>query len=466
MLAGSVGMLGGFLGARRPALRFAPLLFVAGLGFGLGSLAAGALDYGAAHPVPHLAMQASFAAVTLSHAFVAAWVLFILWFPDGRMTGRGWQRFCIVAMLACAALAVVMWLTAPADGPLDGFYSGTAVPPGSGGPMAGTWPSAMHVCSPVLLLLPLVALGSLAQRYRRGSGVLREQVRWFLWGAGITVVAQLMGTILVTQHSSFTGFGIALGIATQPLPQVAATLAILRYRLWEIDLVVSRALVYGVLWAALSVLLLVPALAAGLLVGGPSAVAAVGIALLVTVVFHPARSRLEVAAQRLVYRHRTRPYVLLSGVWETVRVAGLDRIGPVVAAAVREGLQVEWAGLWLHLLSPSGATTLRPLGVAGAPLGADVGVSAATVRQLRAARTLLLDGPPAGELGQLWPGAPEAVVPLVAGDELIGLLACGARRGDRLRAPTSSCSSCSPANAPCGYATCAWRRNCGSGWPK
>ncbi len=92
----------------------------------------------------------------------------------------------------------------------------------------------------------------------------------------------------------------------------AATVAIFRYRLWEIDIVISRAVVYAVLWVVLSVVLLVPALATGLLAGGPGALTAVGLALLVTLAFQPARARLERVIERIVYRDRPRGYALLT----------------------------------------------------------------------------------------------------------------------------------------------------------
>ena len=98
--------------------------------------------------------------------------------------------------------------------------------------------------------------------------------------------------------------GVAILIVVNPLPVAAAATAILRYRLWEIDVVVSRAVIYAVLWIVLSVVLLVPALAAGLLVGGSGALAAVGLALLVTLAFQPARARLERVVERVVYRDR------------------------------------------------------------------------------------------------------------------------------------------------------------------
>lgn len=431
VLALSVGLLGGLIRVYQPQARFAALLTLTGIGFGVGTLAASALDYGAGHRIPQVAAAACFAAVSFTRVLVATWVLFIVWFPDGRFTSRRWRRFAVAATGLCAAVALVVWLVGPEDRVFD-FYKGTAVPAGAGGPFAGAWPGAAPA-SDVLLLLPLISLAAMVQRFRRGDSVLRQQVRWLLWGAGVTVCTQIVGATLAARGGWVGDAGLAASIVTQPLPMLAATIAILRYRLWDIDVVISRALAYGLLWAGLSALLLAPAAAAGLLVGGRSAGTAVGIALLVTIVFHPARKRLEALAERVVYRHRARPYVLLSGFWETLRGADLDRIGPLVAEAVRGGLHVEWAALWLLVTAPAGSR-LRPLGAAGTTLPNEVAVSAATLQRLREARTLVLDGPPAAELDPIWPAPPEAVVPLVVGDQLVGLLACGGRRGDRLRA--------------------------------
>ena len=423
--------LGGFgcaIVLHRPGVRLGPVLVVNGLGFAVGTLAAAALDFATVHPIPRLAAQSCFATVSLTRALVALWVLFILWFPDGRFTSRAWRRFFAVTVALCAVVAVSAWLWGPADRVFD-FYRGTAVPTGAGGPFAGAWPALAEV-SNLLLLLPLVALASLAGRYRTGGPVLRQQVRWLLLATALEVVTQVLGAALVAAGDGGVDTGYLVSVLTQPLPMLAATLAILRHRLWDIDLVVSRALVYGVLWAALSGLLLLPGLAAGLLVGGTGALTAVGIALVVTVLFQPARRRMEKIAERLVYRHRTRPYVLLSGFWEAVRTADLERLGPLLADAVCTGLGVEWAGVWIFLGSGGGGT-LRPLG--GSVRGA-AAVSPTTAEELREARSLVLGGPPAAELGALWSDAPEAVVPLVANDELVGLLACGGRRGDRLGA--------------------------------
>lgn len=431
--AGSIGGFGCVLAWHRRANRLGPLLMITGLGFAIGTLAAGALDFGASHPIPTVAAQACFATVSLSRVFIAAWVLFILWFPDGSFTTRFWQRFFAASAVLCAVVGVLVWLLGPSDQVFD-FYRGTDVPAGAAGPWAGTWPG-LGGLSNLLMLLPLVALWSLVQRYRNSQGVLRQQIRWLLLALAVDVAVQITGAALV---SSTTGgvvrqTGSLLGIVVQPLPMLAAALAVLRYRLWDIDLVLSRAAVYGVLWACLSGLLLVPPLAAGLLVGGPGAAAAVGIALLVTVVFQPARRRLEAVAERLVYRHRVRPYQLLSGFWTALRHADLDRFGPLVADAIQTGLGVAWAGVWMYDGGRRGGALRR---MSGTSTGGEqtCEVSAATADQLHEAPARVLGSAPPDDLAPLWGTPPDAVLPLVADSTLVGVIACGGRRGDRLKA--------------------------------
>ena len=213
----------------------------------------------------------------------------------------------------------------------------------------------------------------------------------------------------------------------------AATLAIFRYRLWEIDVVISRALVYAVLWAALSVVLLVPALATGLLVGGPSALAAVALALLVTVAFQPARARLEHIVERIVYRHRPRGYTLLTRFGETLRAAiGVEELAPQLAEVVRSGLGASWAGVWVNVAADGGGA-LRSVAAAGIEPGPSVLLPVETSLRLRSSRARALTGDIPPELAPLWPGTTvAAAIPLVAGEELVGLLACGERPGDPL----------------------------------
>ncbi len=377
-----VGVLGVAMFLLRPdalGMRIGKVLFANGLGFAVGSLAAGALDYGMVHPIPRLAAQAAYAAMWATELNIALWALFILLLPDGRFASRGWKRLFLAGAVVLAAYSVLGWLGGSADVALS-FFGGTPVPQGVGGPFAGTLGSLSNMPAP--LAFPLLALLSPVQRYRRGGAVVRAQLRWFLVAMSVQVMGQITGSALFGLAGAPHDAGVAVSVLTQPLPAIAGTLVILRYRLWAIDLVVSRALVYGVLWAALSALLLVPALAAGLLVGGRGALAAVAIALLVVVVFQPARGRLERVAEALVYRHRKPQHVLLTGFWETLRTTDLVRFGPLLAHAVQGGLGVEWAGAWVYVDAARGGS-LRPLGLAGAEERSPLLVSETGAAQLR-----------------------------------------------------------------------------------
>ncbi|HET8672574.1 MAG TPA: ATP-binding protein, partial [Thermoleophilaceae bacterium] len=136
-------------------------------------------------------------------------------------------------------------------------------------------------------------------------------------------------------------------------------------------------------------------------------------------------------AERVVYRHRARPYAVLTGFWETLRTQELDRLGPLLAEAVRTGLGVEWAGAWLYA-EPGRTATLRPLGVAGVDARRPLTIDGRAAERLLGSPCLVLPGAPPEPLPSLWAGPPAAVVPLVAADELVGLLACGERRADPL----------------------------------
>ncbi|MGH2862820.1 MAG: GAF domain-containing sensor histidine kinase, partial [Solirubrobacteraceae bacterium] len=431
-LALSVGVFGALILWLQPRNRIGAVLLATGVGFGLGVLASGTLEYAARRGgVPRGLEQGALAWIWVTAALNASWTLVILWFPDGSFPSTAWRRYFLAGAVVNIALAAVLFLFGP--GVVYDFFSGTQVPAGIHGPFASEAFRPLVKIGDLILLFPLAALAGLAQRYRGATPVVRQQIKWLLVPAAAGILLQLTRLPLDGRGATAGAIGSALSMLGQPVTVVGVAIGILRYRLWEIEVVVSRALVYAVLWAVLTAVLLVPALAAGLLVGGSGAVAAVGLALVVTVVFHPARTRLERLAERVVYR-RARPHVLLTGFWETLRsTVELGLLGPLVAGAVRDGLGVQWAGAWLYVES-AGSGALRPLGVAGAEPGPAVVLSAAAAEQLGDSPGLVLAGGPAEELEPLWPEPPAAVVPLVGGDGLVGLLACGQRRGDALGA--------------------------------
>ena len=433
-LALTIGLTGSLILWHRPSNRIGMLLALTGVLFGVSVLAGGVLEYaGARGGVPAGLRQPALAWAWLTPALALPWALFLLWFPDGRFTSRGWKRFFAAAAAASVALAAAGYLLSAPGGRLPALSAVARAPASAGGPLAaGTSTLLVYLSDALSLALPLVALVSLAQRYRRSGAVARQQIKWLVAGAAVTIAGSAIGSSIQDSGGAARALGVAVVIVVNPLPVTAAAAAILRYRLWDIDVVVSRAVVYAVLWGVLSAVLLIPALAAGLLVGGQGALAAVGLALLVTLAFQPARARLERAVARIVYRDRPRGYALLARFGQTLRAAtGVGEVAPQLAEVVRSGLGASWAGVWIHVAADGGGA-LRSVAAAGIEPGPSVLLAPETSARLRSSQATLTGDFPA-ELRLLWPGTTAAAaVPLVAGEELVGVLACGQRPGDPL----------------------------------
>jgi signal transduction histidine kinase len=434
-LALTIGLFGALILWHRPSNRIGALAAVTGMLFGITVLAGGVLGYASARAgMPGALRQAALGWAWLCLALSLPWTLLLLWFPGGDFLGRGWKRFFVGAVVASVAFAVVGYLFSPPGARLPAQFPVPRAPAGTAGPLSGGGSSPLiDFADAFSLALPLVALAGLLQRYRHSGVVVREQIKWLLVGGAVAVLGNAV--VLSIQNSGRVGHdvGVALAILVNPLPTAATTLAIFRYRLWEIDVLVSRALVYGVLWGVLSIVLLVPALATGLLVGGSSALAAVGLALLVTLAFQPVRARLERAAERIVYRNRPRGYALVTHFAEALRATvGVEELAPRLAEVLRSGLGASWAGVWVHVTADGGGALL-PVASAGIDPGPAALLEAGTAQRLRSSPAGVLTGELPSGLLPLWPRtAAAAVVPLVVGEELVGLLACGERPGDAL----------------------------------
>jgi signal transduction histidine kinase len=434
-LALAIGLMGSLILWYQPSNRIGMLLALTGVLFGVTVLAGGILEYASARGgVPTGLHQPALAWARLTPALAVPWALFLLWFPDGRFASRNWKRFFVAATVACLALTVIGYLLAAPNSPLPALSPLARAPAPSGGPLdARGAASLVYLIDTVTLALPLIALVGLAQRYRRSGAVARQQIKWLVAGAAVAVCGDTIASLIQNSGGAARALGVAIVIAVNPLPVVAAATAILRYRLWDIDVVVSRAVIYAVLWIVLSAVLLVPALATGLLVGGRGALAAVGLALLVTLAFQPARARLEHMVERLVYGDRRRGYALLARFGQTLRAAtGAGEVAPQLAEVVRSGLGAAWAGVWVYVAADGGGA-LRPVAATGIEPGPLVLLSAETSQRLLSSPAQPLAGGLLAELGLLTPQATAAaVVPLVAGEQLVGVVACGQRPGDPL----------------------------------
>lgn len=281
--------------------------------------------------------------------------LALVLFPDGRMPGHR-LRPAVIALIATAPLFVLEFGTSP-EPPAPGLPSGYLTIQGHDA-LAPLWTVA-EIRSLAALLL---ALAVLVVRYRRGDDVQRRQLLWLLL-ATVTVAA------FVVPWSFVAGTPVAV-LFSIPLIPVAVTIAIVRHRLLDIRLVVSRVLVWVLLTAG--VVAVYGALVAAMdrFVSaqlGRSVVTTIVVALLAA----PVLPRLRRAVDRALYGDRGDPALVVSRVGEQLAGSGLAG----VVSAVRAALRVPYAGITTTdgVLTEDGAVpdrvTVLPLEYGGATVG-------------------------------------------------------------------------------------------------
>jgi signal transduction histidine kinase len=228
-------------------------------------------------------------------------VLTLLLLPDGQLPSRRWRPVAAMALAAIVLLPVARLLTA---GSMDDPFAAISSPLGI--PGARETMLAIDQVGWVLTYLALVlALVAVRVRLRRSQGVERQQVKWVLAAASVVgvVVVLDMGTWFIWPEGHLQERMAVLGVAFAAVP-VAAGIAILRYRLYEIDIVINRALVYGALTVLLGMTYAAVTLLLGTALGSGSALATAAATLAVAVAFRPLRARVQDAVDRRFNRAR------------------------------------------------------------------------------------------------------------------------------------------------------------------
>jgi hypothetical protein len=275
--------------------------------------------------------------VTLTITFL------LLLFPHGRLLSPRWRPVAwlaaTVTMAGTALLAIVPWDLldpgVPAQNPVGVEslgYLGIAPP------------------VPIFLIgIPttLLSVASLVLRFRRSRGEERQQLKWFVY-AGVLIVGALFVPLLVPGAASSV-----LQLLVMPLLPVAVGVAIMRYRLYEIDLLINRTLVYGALTALLaavyvaSVVSLQGALRA--LTGQESQLAVVASTLLIAAIFNPLRRRIQALVDRRFYRRKYDARKTLEAFSAKLRnETDLDALSDDLVGVVRETMQPAHVSLWLR----------------------------------------------------------------------------------------------------------------------
>lgn len=401
----------------RPANRIGWVFIAAGTGFALDLVALGMLGSGAGTgPAWHLAVAAGYLRISAG-PLSAIWMLLILLFPDGRFSGSAWRRLAIAAGGVLLTASTVTFLVAP-HGYLPMQYGVTASAIPSGPLPFGSASPWLDLVQLPNVVLPALAVVALLDRYRLAASGVRQQIKWLMLAVAVSVSVQAASVPLAGAGIGWPPF---LTLLVAPLPTIGAGIAIFRYRLWDIDRLMTRTMAFAGLWLVAMALLLGVAVLAGTEVGsrnGPL-VEAVLLALLVAVVLQPLRSRLEAAITRLVYGAHPGGFTAVRALTDALRGrADSRRVPDLVVEAARDGLGTPWAGLWL-VVDLDGRRALRLAAVTGAD---------EAVESLEASPVLITsrEAEPDLEHHLASLGRPAAaVVALRAGAEELGLLALG-----------------------------------------
>src|SRR5918992_4556605 len=223
---------------------------------------------------------------------VTAWVVVVLLFPDGRLPGRRWRLAIWVSLAGVGLLFVGQALTTETTD-----FSGDRNPLGVDSPLVeAAWP----VGAALLVAGLVAAVASSVLRYRGARGVERQQLKWFAF-AGL-ILALVMPLAAVFWYRSVL-MQILAAVSLNAMP-LAIGAAILRYRLYDIDRIVSRTLTWALLTVVLGLGYAGVVLGLSWLLPQGSSLAVAAATLTVAAVFQPVRRRIQAAVDRRFNRHR------------------------------------------------------------------------------------------------------------------------------------------------------------------
>ncbi len=291
----------------------------------------------------------------------AAWLTYWVWapgstvvpltlllVPDGHLLSPRWRWVAAAALMNLLVVAVLQMFASDVSGqaPFANPLGTPALAP------AATFLFAAE--GPVLVALLLLSVGSFVLRYRRADSDVRHQLKWLLYAFILVPIGFILGAL--PNAGNATG---ALAVVHAVVQFIAITLvaagfaiAILKYRLYDIDVVISRTLVYGSLALCITAVYVGIAVGIGAAVGGggrPNLVLSIAATAIVAVGFQPLRERLQRVANRVVYGKRATPYEVLSQFSERVAESyAVDEVMPRMARVLAEGTGAQRADIWLR----------------------------------------------------------------------------------------------------------------------
>ncbi len=348
--AATLGALGALIASRRPSNAIGWLmLFIAPL-VGISALAAlitiRALLAGVS---PHGWVRwTAWVQYWIGSPPLGALILIFLLFPDGRLLSRRWRWVARLTVLGSAwfvAGAVLDAAPVELSPHLPKVGNPVGVPALAG---FSNGPAFL-----VIVVLIVVAMASLFLRLRRSMGEQRQQLKWFAYAAGVSVGLLILAIPATSLSPALSNamFTVAFSLGFAFLVPAAAALAILRYGLYEVDVVINKTILYFSLAAVITAIYAGIVVGIGAIIGSKgNVVLSVLATAIVAIAFQPIRDRSRRFANRLVYGKRATPYEVLSEFAD--RMAGtysVEDVLPRTARILGEATGAVRADVWLQV---------------------------------------------------------------------------------------------------------------------
>jgi signal transduction histidine kinase len=346
-----IGML---ITTRRPGNAIGWLVLGIGLAWSAGDVLSAVGQYGFDHGWSDADVLIAVSQPTWLPPIGLTGTFLILLFPDGHLPSPRWRWFAWTIAVGMSLVGIA-FLVAP------GTFGDSGFPKMSNPLGIEAMRPFLGVVIAGLLIIPIGMLGSmvsLVQRYRRSAGVERQQMKWLAYAAAVaacTYAAVMVASILEGNGAADPPWLVLwqnLSLAALALIPITIGVAVLKYRLYDIDVVINKTIVFGALAAFIGAVYVAVVVLLGAAIGATTTSPALSIAAtaIVALLFEPVRVRVQRVANRFVYGERATPYEVLSRFSD--RIAGTyatEDVLPRTARVIAEGTGAERVAVWLRV---------------------------------------------------------------------------------------------------------------------
>ena len=339
----SAATVGAVLASRRPRHPVGWLLLAAGLSEQCTNLIGEYVHYGVmGRPggLPGASYLSGF--YNSGTVLMMACISFVaLLTPTGSRPAPRWRWWARVVAAATGVLGAAAALDPHPLVPEDPTFKNPLAAPA----LVGLLAAAAAVSAAILLAGLVAAAGSLVVRYRRARGTERQQLRWLALAAAVALLVAVAAAVL---GGALSVVLVAAGVSVALLP-LATGAAILRYRLYDLDRIISRTLAWGLLTVLLGGGYALVVLGLGQLLGRDSSLVVAGATLAVAAVFQPARRRIQAAVDQRFNRRRHDAARIIEAFGARLRdQVDLDTLTAELLAVMDQTMEPTQASLWLR----------------------------------------------------------------------------------------------------------------------